>query len=62
MTMSRRGDVVRVTRASFAAAMVVLAASYCLGGCKGGTQYKPDVLCQYQSPTQAVPVKISLVP
>jgi hypothetical protein len=32
------------------------------GGCKSDTQYKPDVLCQYQSPTQGVPVKVSLVP
>jgi hypothetical protein len=31
-------------------------------GCKGGTQYNPDVLCQYQAPTQTAAVKISLVP
>jgi hypothetical protein len=31
-------------------------------GCKGGTQYKPNVLCQYQAPTQTVPVVVSLVP
>lgn len=30
-------------------------------GCKGGTQYKPDVFCQYQAP-QTVLVTVSLVP
>jgi hypothetical protein len=30
-------------------------------GCKSGTQYNPDVICQYQGPQGAL-VKISLVP